>query len=137
MFKRLLLLIATIFHLNSFADCNIDTFVKSAEGQEKLSSLVDRSKGVSLSKLEELGIAENKVEFETKYPKSTEDLKSSMLVKLKSADLAVEGSSFTISKVIREEDCGIEISITGGRVLNKESRKDLGGLGLVKEFIRL
>jgi hypothetical protein len=39
--------------------------------------------------------------------------------------------------VIRDEDCGIEITLSGGRLLNKEIGKDFGSLGRVKEFVRL
>ena len=42
-----------------------------------------------------------------------------------------------MSKVIRDEDCGIEISILGGHILNRESGKDFGTLGRVKEFVRI
>lgn len=135
--RTLLILLSMLISFQTLADCSLDSFFKSADGQEKMSGLIDRSKGIFLSKLEELGINENKVEFTATYPKKPEDQKSSMLVKLKSEDLAVEGSSFTMTKVIQEDVCGIEVSIKGGRVLNKESRKDLGSLGRVKEFIRL
>jgi hypothetical protein len=117
--------------------CHVHSYLKSAEGKEKLSSLVERSKGLILSKLEELAIEENQVEIKAIYPKSAKDLLSTLVIKIKAKNLEAEGSSFTLSKVIREEDCGIEISLSGGNLLNKESGKNFGSLGRVKEFVRL
>lgn len=117
--------------------CSVDAFVKSPEGQEKLSSLVDRSKGLILSKLEELGIEENQVQIKAVYPKTAEDLSSSLSVLVKAKNLNAEGSVFSISKVTKEDDCGIEINIKAGRIVNREDGKDFGSLGRVKEFVRL
>ena len=137
--KLLFLILASLLSLNTFASdaCSLDAFVKSPEGQEKLTSLVDRSKGLILSKLEELGIEENQVQIKAVYPKTADDLRSSLSVLIKAKNLNAEGSAFTMSKVIRDEDCGIEISILGGHILNRESGKDFGTLGRVKEFVRI
>jgi hypothetical protein len=115
----------------------VNSYLKSAEGKEKLSGLVERSKGLILSKLEELAIEENQVEIKAIYPKSAKDLLSTLVIKIKAKNLEAEGSSFTLTKVIREEDCGLEISLSGGNLLNKESGKNFGSLGRVKEFVRL
>ena len=117
--------------------CHVNSYLKSAEGKEKLSGLVERSKGLILSKLEELAIEENQVEIKAIYPKSAKDLLSTLVIKIKAKNLEAEGSSFTLTKVIREEDCGVEISLSGGNLLNKESGKIFGSLGRVKEFVRL
>ncbi len=122
---------------NAATNCSLETFVKSPEGQEKLSSLVDRSKGLIISKLEELGIEEQQIEIKAIYPKTAEDLRSSLSVLIKAKNLNAEGSSFTMTKVMRDEDCGVEISILNGQILNKESGKDFGSLGRIKEFVRL
>jgi hypothetical protein len=138
--KSLLLILTSLLTLNAFGasdTCSLDAFVKSPEGQEKLVSLVDRSKGLILSKLEELGIEESQVQIKAVYPKKADDLRTSLSVLIKAKNLNAEGSAFTMSKVIRDEDCGIEISILGGHILNRESGKDFGTLGRVKEFIRL
>lgn len=137
--KLVMLSLMILLSFNSIAadGCSVDAFVKSPEGQEKLSSLVDRSKGLILSKLEELGIEENQVQIKAVYPKTAEDLRSSLSVLIKAKNLNAEGSAFTISKVIRDEDCGIEISILGGHIMNHESGKDFGTLGRVKEFVRI
>jgi hypothetical protein len=117
--------------------CHVNSYLKSAEGKEKLSGLVERSKGLILSKLEELAIEENQVEIKAIYPKSAKDLLSTLVIKIKAKNLEADGSSFTLTKVIREEDCGLEISLSGGNLLNKESGKNFGSLGRVKEFVRL
>lgn len=117
--------------------CQVNDYLKSAEGQEKLSGLVERSKGLILSKLEELSIEEKQVEIKAIYPKSAKDFKSSLSIHINSKNMQAEGASFTLSKVIRDEDCGLEISISGGQLLNKESGKKFGSLGRVKEFVRL
>lgn len=137
--KSLLIVLASLLSLNALAidACSLDAFVKSPEGQEKLVSLVDRSKGLILSKLEELGIEESQVQIKAVYPKNADDLRTSLSVLIKAKNLNAEGSAFTMSKVLRDEDCGIEISILGGHILNRESGKDFGTLGRVKEFVRL
>ena len=137
--KYMLMLLVFLATSTSFAatTCSVDAFVKSAEGQEKLSGLVDLSKSLILSKLEELGIEENQVQISAVYPKTAEDLKTSLSVLIKAKNLNAEGSTFTMSKVTREEDCGVEISILNGHILNRESGKNFGSLGRVKEFVRL
>jgi hypothetical protein len=117
--------------------CKINDYLKSAEGQEKISNLVERSKGLILSKLEELSIEEKQVQIQAVYPKSAENFKSSISIKINSKNMQAEGASFTLSKVTRDDDCGLEISISGGQLLNTESGKKFGSLGRVKEFVRL
>jgi hypothetical protein len=121
----------------AFASCKVNTYLKSSEGREKLSSLVERSKGLIFSKLEELSIEEGQVQVKAIYPKTAKDFQASLSVVIKSKSLHVEGTSFIFSKVIRDENCGVEITISGGRLHNKESGKDFGSLGRVKEFVRL
>ena len=137
---RLALILVTLFmclSTQASTSCRINRYLKSVEGQEKLSSLVERTKGLIISKLEELSIEEKQVKITAVYPKNTNDFKSSLLVVIKSKNLQAEGASFIFSKVFRDEDCGIEITISGGRLLNKENGKDFGSLGRVKEFVRL
>jgi len=137
--KKALLLTTLLLSLGSNAatNCSLESFVKSPEGQEKLSSLADRSKGLIISKLEELGIEEQQIEVKAVYPKTAEDLRSSLSVLIKAKNLNAEGSSFTLTKVTRDEDCGVEISILNGQILNKESGKNFGSLGRIKEFVRM
>lgn len=137
--KRIIFVLTLLMSLSSHAapKCHVNSYLKSAEGKEKLSGLVERSKGLILSKLEELAIEENQVEIKAIYPKSAKDLLSTLVIKIKAKNLEAEGSSFTLTKVIREEDCGLEISLSGGNLLNKESGKNFGSLGRVKEFVRL
>ena len=117
--------------------CKVDTYLQTTEGKDKLENLIERSKGLILSKLEDLSIEEDQVQIKAIYPKNSKDLSSGLIVKINSKNLQVEGSSLTYSKVIRDEDCGIEIIISGGKLINKESGKNFGSLGRVKEFIRL
>lgn len=137
--RRLLVLISLITCLNvqAASGCKINNFLKSTEGQEKLVSLVERSKALALSKLEEISIEENQVVFKAMYPKSNKEIQASFFIQIKAKNLQVEGTSFLISKVIRDEDCGIEITITNGKLLNRDNSKDFGSLGKVKEFVRL
>lgn len=136
--RRLLILLSLCSCLGAqaSASCRINTYLKSAEGQEKLASLVERSKGLILSKLEELSIEENKVVIKAIYPKNIKEVPS-LSITIKSKNLQAEGAIFTLTKMIRDEDCGLEINLSGGRLLNKESGKDFGSLGKVKEFVRL
>lgn len=136
--KYLILLLCIFTSMSSIAStCSVESFVKSTDGQEKLASLVERSKGLILSKLEELGIEEQQVQVKAIYPKSAQDLRSSLSVKIKAKNLSAEGSTFTMTKVLKDDDCGIEISILNGKILNQESGKNFGSLGRVKEFVRL
>jgi len=135
----------TLFILSSFiclsaqaaGVCQINDFLKSTDGQEKLADLVERSKSLILSKLEELAIEEKQVQIKAIYPKSAENFKSSLSISINSKNIKAEGSTFKLLKVIRDEDCGLEITISGGHVFNKESGKDFGSLGRVKEFVRI
>ena len=49
--------------------CKINDYLKSTEGQEKISNLVERSKGLILSKLEELSIEEKQVQIQANLSK--------------------------------------------------------------------
>lgn len=137
--RRSLVLFSLFICLNAQAstDCKINNFVKSTEGQEKFANLVERSRSLLFSKLEEFSIEENNVQIKATYPKSFKDLRTSLIITLKAKNLQVEGTSFLISKVIRDEDCGLEITISNGKLLNSDSGKDFGSLGRVKEFVRL
>jgi len=137
--KMILLALGVFLGVNSYAatSCQVEDYLLSADGKEKLSGLVERSKSLILSKLEELAIEEDQVQIKAIYPKNRKDLSSSLLVKISSKNLQVEGSSLIYSKVIRDEDCGVEIIISGGKLINRESGKNFGSLGRVKEFIRL
>lgn len=117
--------------------CQVNDYLKSLEGKEKLANLVERSKGLIISKLEEIGIEENQIHINAVFPQSIEDSNSSLSVSIKSKNLRAEHSRIVLSKVIRDEDCGLEISIQNGQLLNVESGKNFGSLGKVKEFIKM
>ncbi len=117
--------------------CKPKNYLNSQEGKEKLAALFDRSKSLILSKLEALGIEEDQVQIKPTYPKSLTDKTAGIEIEIKSKTLKAEGIKVHLSKLIKEEDCGIEIAIDAGHLLNKESGKDFGSLGRVKEFIRL
>jgi hypothetical protein len=102
-----------------------------------MNGLLERSKSLMLSKLEELGYEERQVIIKYQSPKNFADMNSSLSIKILSKGMEVDGSRFMLSKAIQDEDCGLEIKILGGRLINKESGKDFGSLGLVKEIIRL
>ena len=137
--KRLLILLSLFmcFAAQATPACKVNKYLKSVEGQEKFASLVERSKSLALSKLEELAIDENKVSIKATYPKDIKHFTSSLSISMKAKNLHAEGTSFTVNKVIRDDDCGLEIVIFNGRLLNKEGGKDFGSLGRVKEFVRL
>lgn len=118
-------------------ECQVNDYLKSSEGKEKLESLVERSKGLIISKLEEIGIDENQIEIKAVFPKTIEESTSSMNVIIRSKNLEAKNSRISLSKVVRDEDCGLEISIFGGQLHNVESGKNFGSLGKVKEFVRL
>jgi hypothetical protein len=116
--------------------CKIGPYLKSQDGKERLNSLIERSKSLIISKLEDLGIEEDQVQIKTILPNSVND-SSKMDIQIKSKTLTAEGSKMSFAKAIRDEDCGLEISIDGGHLLNKESGKNFGSLGRVKEFVRV
>lgn len=117
--------------------CQVNDYLKSVDGKEKLTSLVERSKGLIISKLEDIGIEENQIQIKAVFPKSIEDASSSLNVQIQSKNLQAKNSRIVLSQVTRDEDCGLEISIFGGQLHNIESGKNFGSLGKVKEFIRL
>lgn len=127
-----------IFSVPAFAEtsCDLDNFLKSTEGHEKLVGLVERSKSLFVSKLEDMGIEEDQVEVKAVYPKMAAQLDMSLSVIIKAKNLTAHGSTFSLSKVNKDEDCGVEVSLDGGHIINSESKKDFGSLGRVKEFIR-
>lgn len=136
--KTMLTFLFFVLSFSSFgAACDPDEYLKSADGQEKMTSLLERSKSLMLSKLEDLGYEERQVVIRSQSPKNFTDMNSSLSIKILSKGMEVDGSRFMLSKTIQDEDCGLEIKILGGRLINKESGKDFGSLGLVKEFIRL
>lgn len=119
------------------AGCQANDYLKSLDGKEKLSTMIERSKGLIISKLEEIGIEENQIQIKAVFPKTLEDQSSSLSIQIKSKNLEAKNSRIVLSRVIRDEDCGLEISIFGGQLHNTESGKNFGSLGKVKEFIRL
>jgi hypothetical protein len=133
----LFLLIFTTLSAQAAQSCKPKNFLNSPEGKEKLSALFERSKSLILSKLEALGIEEDQVKIKSTYPKSLNDKIAGLEIEIQSKTLKAEGIKLSLSKLIKEEDCGIEIAIDAGHLLNKESGKDFGSLGRVKEFIRL
>ena len=136
--KIMLTFLFVVLSFSTFgASCDPDEYLKSTDGQEKMTSLLDRSKSLMLSKLEDLGYEERQVIIKSQSPKNFSDMTSSLSIKIHSKGMEVDGSRFILSKTIQDEDCGLEIKILGGRLINKESGKDFGSLGLVKEFIRL
>ena len=130
-----LLILTTGAHAS--VSCDVGDFLKSADGKEKLNSLVERSKSLIISKLEDLGIEEDKVEVRAVLPKDLKDTESKLDIKIKAKSLFAEGSKVTLSKTTQDDDCGVEVKIYSGHLVNKESGKDFGSLGRVKEFIRL
>ena len=116
--------------------CDPKAFFNSSEGKEQLETLVERSKNLALSKLEDLGIEENQVEVKVHIPSDLNDKNSQLDFKIKSKNLVVEGTKMTIKNTHRDEGCGLEVVVFGGHLLNKESSKDFGNLGKLKEFIR-
>lgn len=117
--------------------CKIGPYLKSHDGLERLNSLIDRSKSLIISKLEDLGIEEDQVQIKTILPKTVNDSSTKMDIQIKSKSLTAEGAKMSFAKVVRDDDCGLEISIDGGHLLNKESGKNFGSLGRVKEFVRV
>jgi hypothetical protein len=132
-----ILLILASFSVQAAQSCKTKNFLNSPEGKEKVTALYDRSKGLILSKLEALGIEEDQVQIKSTFPKSLSDTSAGLEIELKSKTLKAEGMKVSLSKLIKDEDCGIEMAIDAGHLLNKESGKDFGSLGRVKEFIRL
>ncbi len=137
--KSFLFLFISIISFGATASvsCDVNDFLKSADGKEKLNSLVERSRSLIISKLEDLGIEEDKVEVKALLPKNLSDTDSKLEIKIKAKSIVAEGSKMTLAKAIQDDDCGIEVKIYSGHLLNKESGKDFGSLGRVKEFIRL
>lgn len=116
--------------------CTAKEFFKSTEGKERLESLVERSKNLALSKLEDLGIEEGQVNVKVHIPEDLNDKNSQLEIKIKSNNLVVEGTKISFKNSRRDEGCGMEVIVFGGHLLNKESSKDFGSLGKLKEFIR-
>jgi hypothetical protein len=136
--KFMLTFLLAVLSLSGFtATCDPDEYLKSTDGQEKINSLLERSKSLMLSKLEDLGYEERQVVIKSRQPKSFTDPEASLSIQILTKGMEVDGSRFMLSKAIEDEHCGLEIKILGGRLINKESGKDFGSLGLVKEFIRL
>ncbi len=137
---RLMLLALTFlmsFGAMASSGCEINDFLKSAEGKDKFMSLLERSKGLIISKLEEIGVEENQIHIKAVFPGSEKDLRATLEVNIKAKNLKAENPRIILSKVIRDEDCGLEVSVFGGELHNIESNKNFGSLGKVKEFIRL
>jgi hypothetical protein len=126
------------FSLSGYAaSCDADEFVKSMEGKEKIAGLVERSKTLAISKLEDLGFEERQIQLKVDLPKAFPDTGSSLKIEVIKKDLEVKGSRFELTKTSQDGDCGLEVTIFGGRLINQQGGKDFGSLGSVKEFIRL
>lgn len=137
---RLLLIAFTMsmsFGAMASSGCQVNEFLKSLDAKDKFMSLLERSKGLIISKLEEIGVEENQVHIKAVFPGSEKDLKTTFEVNIKAKHLKAENPRITLSKVIRDEDCGLEVSVFGGELHNVENGKNFGSLGKVKEFIRL
>jgi hypothetical protein len=132
-----LLIILSTVGAQASVNCDINDYLKSADGKERLQALVERSKSLIISKLEDLGIEEEQIEIKTILPKSFEDKGSKLDIQIKSKTIKAEGAKISLSKVTKEEGCGMEVSIYSGHLLNQESGKNFGSLGRVKEFFRL
>jgi hypothetical protein len=145
----LLLLLATT---QAFASdkCDLDAYVKSPEGQEKLVQMLERSKSLILSKLEEIGVEEKDVTIRALLPKSIDQKgQKNLFVELnhKQTRFRVWGEGIVLTKIsLKQKEsaetpaddvCGLEIKFLGGKLMNKENGRELGSLGRVKEFIRL
>ena len=150
MLKFLVLVVLSI-PLSSFAGskCNISQFLKSEEGQQKLNQISERSKSLIISKLEEIGLEEKQIKINTIIPKKyQEKIEKGLTIEIlngpKKFQISGEGLSLTKmeykSKEEGEKDadevCGLEIKFLGGKLLDKETGRELS-LGRVKEFIRL
>jgi hypothetical protein len=136
MIRYLILTILFTFKASAGTPCNPKDFFKSTEAKERLESLIERSKNLALSKLEDLGIEENQVDVKVHIPADLNDKNSQLDFKLKSTNLVVEGAKISFNNSQREEGCGMEVIVFGGHLLNKSSSKDFGNLGKLKEFIR-
>lgn len=129
--------------------CGINEYIKSAEGQEKLSQMYERAKSLIVSKLTDLEVKESDIDIKVVLPKSLKEKNQRQLsVEVKANEfLTVWGEEILVTEIendIKSEDkssvdhvCGVEISINGGNLQNKKTGQDFGNLGKVKEFIRL
>lgn len=117
--------------------CSLNKYLNSADGKEKLEYLVERSRGLIISKLEALGIDENQLDFKVHLPRKYKDPESKLEIKIKSKSLTTVGAGILIKKELKEGECGIEVILQGGHLLNHESGKDFGSLGTVKEWVRI
>ena len=131
----LMLIFSFLGHAAS--SCDVDEYLKTTDGKEKISGLIERSKTLALSKLEELGFDEGQIQFKVLTPKSVTDQQSALKITIQKKAMDVEGSKIELRQSVQDEDCGLEVKILGGRLIDKESGKDFGSLGLLKEFIRL
>lgn len=117
--------------------CQVNDFLKSLDAKDRFMGMLERSKGLIISKLEEIGVEENQIHIKAVFPASEKDLSATLQVNIKAKNLKAENPRIILSKVVRDEDCGLEVSIFGGELHNIESSKNFGSLGKVKEFIRL
>lgn len=117
--------------------CNSNEYLKSSEGKEKVESLLERSKTLILSKLEDLGFDERKISLKINPTQIVSAPQSVLSIKIQSPGMVVDDSGAILKKETRDGECGVEITILGGRLLNKQNGKDFGSLGRVKEFVRL
>jgi len=143
--------IILIFPISSFASskCNISQFLKSEEGQQKLSQISERSKSLIISKLEEIGLEEKHIKINTIIPKKyQETIDKGLTIEILNGPkkFQISGERLTLSKMeykikeegesVADEVCGLEVKFFGGKLFDKESGREIS-LGRVKEFIRL
>ena len=147
---KVLVLIAILFSFSAIAakdSCGVSAFIKSAEGQEKMVHMLERTKSLIYSKLHDFDLKEKDVEIEAKLPKTISEAKGKLLtVKISSvSQLNIWGESLSLEKISKkvqlddsiDDVCGLEITFFGGKLQNKNTGQDYGTLGKVTEFIRL
>jgi hypothetical protein len=136
--KMTLIFLLTLLNLNAYsASCDVNEFIKSTDGKDKLTSLFERVKTLAISKLEELGHEESTVKFTVKEAVSISALESVFKIDVLKKGMVVESTKAQVTRLLQEEGCGVEIKINAGRLIDKESGKDFGSLGHIKEFVRL
>jgi hypothetical protein len=143
--------IILIIPISTFASikCNISEFLKSEEGQQKLSQISERSKSLIISKLEEIGLEEKHIKINTLIPKRyQEKIDKGLTIEILNGPkkFRISGESLTLTKMeyktkeegekFTDEVCGLEVKFFGGKLLDKETGREIS-LGRVKEFIRL
>ncbi len=148
---KMLILVFIILPFSTFAGskCDISKFLKSEDGQQKLIQISDRSKSLIISKLEEIGLEEKQIKIRTVIPKFfKEKIEKGLIIEIANGpqNFQISGEGLSLAKLEYkakedgekeiDEICGLEIKFNGGKLLDKETGRELS-LGRVKEFIRL